>query len=112
MTGKPVFRVSFDFVSVEGLIQFWESLQVLDTLGGKDNEDEVAFADCELVHKDALHDKGDMINHFLVRRKDPTHGNGRPLRTARISEERTEALKPGSEAYTKAGPKGEGFDSK
>jgi len=67
---RTIHRVCFDFSTAEGALTFWEVLE--------DN----GFEDCQLVHKDGLHDSGKHVKTYLVRGRDS--GNGRPLKISTV----------------------------
>jgi|TARA_Y100000310_G_scaffold142697_1_gene142197 hypothetical protein len=75
-----VYRLSFDFYSPVSMMDFWETFQAVNS----DPDPLEGWDDCQLVHKDSLHDRGKHIHDFLVR--GPGVDNGRPVTVIRTKE--------------------------
>ena len=90
----PLYRICFDFRDAGGAIDFWESFQAM-TLQPDAKDD---FHNCELVHKDDVHDRNYKVTNFLVRNKDDG-GRGRPIKHSQVaSKVKIPLHKPGQVA--------------
>jgi hypothetical protein len=80
MRNKPkVYRLSFDFKSAQGLLDFWEdfvAVSITPTLKeeGKD------FRTCHPMRKDSMHDKNKSVMEFLVREDNVDNGRRLEIR--------------------------------
>ena len=79
---RTIHRVCFDFSTAEGALTFWDRV-VAVSRGPRDPfDDSESFEDCQLVHKDGLHDSGKHVKTYLVRGRDS--GNGRSLKISTV----------------------------
>ena len=90
-TKRNVYRVCFDFSTLDGAIDFFDSF-VQCTLEPDPEAPycEGDFRDTHLVHKDYVHDSNKKVHEMLVRGKDL--GNGRPVKWVEVEAEHHKEL--------------------